>query len=689
MTNRTNNEQSIREQLIKDFLSLGLDLPTVDQLNLRVRDYGDSLIVDPKEKGDSVILNKLAYAFPSINSQSCAEITNGQINSITRDYDVLENQILSMRESIEDYFRTYNLVQEKQQFSLKALELEINKELLLTSKSDKFVYGFTEYFDTLDKLDLSKSTASIFDGVCSLGVKAYEAKEFENVTLDYYSSCRSGVVLDQKNVYPASNILKEDGSFFEHVIFTNAQDSIVDLVFSIKSNLNSGINVGDLKVISSFADGSSSTNVKIYITKDRVNWSEPFISNILLSNGMNLFSINDSGILEIKIVFTKTSYDLRRNNNMYGYVFNIDFIGLATYTYELNKDSVAYLGPYEVFDDLGQPYNFSIATIKHGTCCIIPERSSVNFYLSKNGADYLPCFFNNDGPEYVQFNETNQNIHELITDGPYLLDSTYQDLLNDYGIILKDNECLLNFKINSDNLLLLNKASVVIKRDVKNTVSVPEVIYGKDMRGGGWYFDGNYYTTYIEVKSPEGKYIDFGNTNSTLKLNNKVVSKLVFIPQGIHKIQSSQEPVVVMNNLKNASSLKRFDKHYPYNHQLLIQGYEYPESFDGERIYSGLGTNFSFLCKKISNVRFDILESISGENVLESYTEIENEYGLFFKFKKPKNTSVYLKEKVSIEYKTMSQPSDIVDNKMYIKIVFKTNNKYVSPKVDSIQVRVV
>ena len=686
--NRQSNEQSIREQIIKDSLLLGLPLFNTDQLNIQVRDYAKRLLVDPKEKGDSIILGKLAYALPSINSQSSAEIANGQIDTIMRDYDVLQNTIVSFKESIEDYFRTYNLVQEKQQFAIKALELEINKELLLSSKSDKFLYGFTEYFNTLEKFDSKKSNASIFDGVCSLGVKSYESREFKNVSLDYYASCRTGNIIDQKNVYPGSNILKEDGSFFEHVVFTNAQDSIVDLVFSIKSNSTSGMSIGDLKVVSSFAEGGSSTNVKIYITKDRVNWSEPFISNILLSNGMNLFAINDTDVLEVKIVFSKTGYDLRRNNNIYGYVFNIDFIGMTTYTYELNNESVAYLGPYEVLDENNLPYNFTMATIKHGTCCIIPEKSSVHFYLSKNGVDYIPCYFNDDGPEYVQFAQSNQDLHELLIDGPYLLDNSNSILKNEYGITLSNDECLSNIYIPVSKLNLINKKSIILKRDAKNQMPVMEAIYGDKIKGGGWYYDSltGYYRTNIEIKQPEGRYIDFGPT--TILLNGKQMSKLVFLPQGIHRFATNQEPANIFGNLKNVTSLKRFDKHYPYNHVLLIQGYPYPEDFNGERIYSGVSNNFSFETQKVSDVRFDVVNQ-NYLNYLSFYTEVENEHGLFFKFKKPRNSVSYLKEKLEIEYKTLSDSSDIINNKMYIKIVFKTNNKYVSPKVDSIQVRVI
>lgn len=686
--NRQSNEQSIREQLIKDSLLLGLPLFNTDQLNIQVRDYAKTLLVDPKEKGDSIVLGKLAYALPSINSQSSAEITNGQIDTITRDYDVLQNTIINLKESIEDYFRTYNLVQEKQQFAIKALELEINKELLLSSKSDKFLYGFTEYFDTLEKYDVNKSSASIFDGVCSLGVKSYESREFENVSLDYYASCRTGNIIDQRNVYSASNILREDGSFFEHVVFTNAQDSIVDLVFSIKSNSTLGMTIGDLKVVSSFAEGGTNTNVKIYITKDRVNWSEPFISNVLLSNGTNLFSINEFDVLEVKIVFSKTGYDLRRNNNMYGYVFNIDYIGMTTYTYQLNTESVAYLGPYEVLDENNLPYNFTMATVKHGTCCIIPEKSSVHFYLSKNGVDYIPCYFNDDGPEYVQFAQSNQSLHELLIDGPYLLDNSNPSLESEYGITLSNDECLSNIYIPASKLNLINKKSIILKRDTRNQMPVTEVIYGDKIKGGGWYYDSltGYYKTNIEIKQPEGRYIDFGPT--TILLNGKQMSKLVFLPQGIHEFATNQEPANIFGNLKNITSLKRFDKHYPYNHVLLIQGYPYPEDFNGERIYNGISNNFSFETQKVSNVRFDVVNQ-NYLNYLSFYTEVENEHGLFFKFKKPRNSVSYLKEKLEIEYKTLSDSSDIINNKMYIKIVFKTNNKYVSPKVDSIQVRVI
>lgn len=675
--NRQNNEQSIKEKIIKDLIVLNERVPSSKEIKVLYRDYAETLDVDPKIKGNSVVLEKLngLHQFKFTNSESSANDMNNYINYSIRDLDVLRNELLKMNNSIEDYFRGIGLNQSKQFELLRKLELELNTELLINSVNDAFIYSIIENFNDSNFFDFKRSTATLRpNGKLTLGLEKYGSKDFENIKIDYYSSNKTGNVLESRDIFNVENILKEDGSFFEHVCFTNAQDSLVDFVITINFQGSSGQNIENLKLVSRPNEGNNRVKLKVYVTQDKINYEDIFDATSL-DNGVNIINVNKQNVKELKVIMSKRGYDYKRFDR-YGYAFNLDYIGMTTEVFSISKDSVAYLGPYEIKDELGNPYDFSMATIKNGTCCIIPDLSSVDIYLSKNNVDYYPCYFNNDGPEVVQFHNTNNVIHTKLIDNDLdLLDNTYNsDLENLCGIRLNNNEVLLNMIVSPELKSKLIKRSFTLYRNVKN----------KNIQNSGWNFLNNgFIETNIKVDSLEGRYIDFGLINNCY-LDGKQVSGRTFISKGIHTFKTNQNVLINSNyNIPNLVSFKRFDNSYPYNHRYLIEGYDYYYKFEGERIYTGVDKIFANNCKLVSEEKFN-----SENTNKDIFCFVETSFGLFIKLKRNENDSSHLNEKIEIDYKT-SNLNEVANNKLYIKVILRSKNKRVSPKVDSIQVRVI
>ena len=192
---------------------------------------------------------------------------------------------------------------------------------------------------------------------------------------------------------------------------------------------------------------------------------------------------------------TKTAADdISPSNSKNAYIFSLDALEITSDKFERHSTSTLYAGPYEVFDEYNKPVNFSMATIQQGTCCIIPDKTSVSFFLSKDNQNWFPASYNGDSYSVVQFNSTNPvqslsyinsalNTDKLVVDPPEGVDLEYS------------REALCNLYISdawSDRFVLRN---TYVERNIpQGNVS----LYGVN---SGWFYDttDQQYTTTLHV----------------------------------------------------------------------------------------------------------------------------------------------------------------------------------------------
>jgi hypothetical protein len=689
--------QTAKEYEIKKFLSENKRLPTQEYLNEKIFNFKNQtnkkLFVD----GLNVYFDSEFARFQNINEEVSSSNFNTMLHFVTKDLEVLRNEYLSLISSVENYFKTITMSQDRHYKNLKLLELEINKELLLSNKSDAFTYGVVENFDNHNNnVDFSKSSISILeDGRVTLGLLEVESTSFQNVNIDYFSSSRTDDIVDRRDLFNVRNILSEDGAFFEHIAYTSKQDSIVDFAIHIALDGSSNTRIDKLKVVCRSNSGSSKTNINVYYSLDNSTFIKlDYDSDLEPKNGSNFFDIYQDSVRAIKIVFTKRGYDYKRDR-IYGYAFGIDFIGITSAKYTVDNESILYTKAYEVFDENNQPYNFTFATLKHGTCCIIPTQTSVNFYLSKDNVNWKYCNIDNAGMEYVQFEKSNDIVHELVIDDsttPYLITNKYVSVSNpdvnylnniktNLGIELQDDEALLNYYFSSTN----NNDKKIIESSIQLFRDVSDINDAES----GWRIVNNRAVTNFVVDDLDGIYIDVGA--HPLSVNGRELSGEIYLPKGVHKIISNQSLNLIIakfiylnkSTLNNSSNFKNLDKEfYPYNHRYLIKGYPYKNGFSGEKPYIKKGNSFKYKCNYTITENFRFEESSN----YEIFTLIKNAYGTFIKVKK--NANDLTKELFNLEYKSKSY-NETPENKLYLKAVLKSSNKFITPKIDTVQMRVI
>jgi hypothetical protein len=107
--------------------------------------------------------------------------------------------------------------------------------------------------------------------------------------------------------------------------------------------------------------------------------------------------------------------------------------------------------------------------------------------------------------------------------------------------------------------------------------------------------------------------------------------------------------------------LKASDTLYPYNHKLLIEGYQYGSSYSDERLYVGVSMYAELVCAYTTTHNFNT-QTETGD--LSLYTrDLDDDGKLVFLFKVDRSYADEGNEHFLVEYK--------LANKTFTDVVFK------------------
>ena len=396
--------------------------------------------------------------------------------------------------------------------------------------------------------------------------------------------------------------------------------------------------------------------------------------------GENLISVAKKKVKKLKIYLSKEAPDLIQNGSG-KYIFSLDTIEIINGDYKIDKKSELYAGPYELKDELGNPVNFSMATIDHGTCCIIPDQTSISFFLSKDNLNWHPAAFNQQMLDVVQFGSTLPENKKRLEDTKSLNSLLSESQIKKSDIYLeleKGKEAVTNIYIPSEEAENFVRQNTKIKRNLS--------VRGKKLYGtqSGWFKDNAslQYKTCLWIDDFEGKVIDFGPT--TARINGRPVSGETYLARGYHSFETNQKNWFdVPVGLNSSQEIEEQDPCFPYNHKLIVEGYRYSQEFNGERHYTGHGVqNFGSLLDYVTPERFNNSEF---DNDLTIYTIEEYNGNLFFKVKINSSDASWVDELISIDY--MMRNNKV--NTLYVKAILSTENAAITPNINKFQVRVV
>jgi hypothetical protein len=591
---------------------------------------------------------------------------NDIVNTVKNDFICNYNRISALDDSLENSFR--NFLNKSQKFidEYKRLELEINRELISNTDGSIFTFGITEYFDNEDKVIQDETDALIIDGKVTCKARKYIVQADTNYILNTSSRLRNKAAVVGSDINSPQHILKQDGSYYQHVVYTQSQHEIVDFILDINLNNPLGLDIKVLRL--DLLNPGNKTVASIYTASQVDNWEASFEGLTYVNNGTNVFTINKSKVKYVKVVLSKNEADTFIENN-YVFNFTIDYIGLIDMQYETTNDSTLVCGPYEIFDIENKPVNFSYATIKSGTCCVIPENTSIEFYLSKDKLNWKHLSFWDQTNSVASFGESVSDLFSLIDDTSSSFIITNKTKLLEYGLSISNNEGILNFYIPEENMEFYKTGSAIIKRCTNQSDN------------GGWFVDGTNAECSFFINNFDGMYLDFKNQRVTI--DNQSKTGKVFLSYGEHNIKIINYQNYTKEQIRNISSEDDLNTLLGDNFtRFLIEGFPYNSNFTGQRKYMGVSDNYGCILKNADPVYF-----VNQKENNKIYTEVTiPNVGIFFKLNISEVNSLWLGEHFSINALSSKTVSD---NKLYIKAILSTNDPNVSPKIDLVQVRVI
>jgi hypothetical protein len=671
---------SIKEKIIKDFIKENYRSPSQQE----IKTLYNSFISNNKSAESTGILKTSVGLYPIAGNESSAT----KINELVENLRLDQKESFAVQERLfkrlELIFRVFNKKINNSLSIIKKLERTVNKNILLYLKEDIYVNGIVESFEDYDKVDLERSNVKFFNGKVTVGYSKLVEEEFKANSLSFSLTSRRGSILTKKEIGSFANVYKEDGKFYKLVGYSDSPDDICDLIVEMHFPEQEGREINTLKFTSLTPEKNSKVSYKCFYSKDNVNLNSVFESDLRITNGENYIEINESNVKKITLIISKYNFDFIENQK-YAYVFSLDFIGHTQTNYQINKESVLYLGPYEILDENNAAVNFSMATLKGATCCLIPEESTIDMYLSKDNINWIKTDFTRNTKEVVQFEESEEVGLGLDTDLVSIVDLTSEsnDIVESNipeGIFLKANEKLLNLYVPIENKAKFIKNSLKIRRNLFNKNNVK--LY--DANSGWEKIENDFYFSTFEIHEMEGKYLNFGDNSCFI--NNRLVSGKVFLAQGTYEFKTSTENWFDLNlddekEINTLRQLKNLDRLYPYNHKYVLEGFSYSRNFKGKKIYKGVSRLYGRLLKEISLERFNV------ESNIDNYCIVETANGLYFKIKSQKNSSESKLEDFEFSYRRRND--NLEGNKLYIKAVLKTFNEKVTPKIEQIQARVI
>lgn len=662
---------SLREKIIKDFLKEYGYVPEVERVNYLYKEKYGSNASEENEKSMSGFINEL---MPIVGEESSSKNVTLINESVLSDLNKCEKNFKSQKELIE---KNYNLNLQKINRLIsetKRLERNVNRELLLKGKGDMFVYGVTESFENYDKVNFETSFISMNDETVTVKNKQVSISEFKEKEISYSIFSKSGFGIGSNVKDNITNVLKEDGRFFNVIYKSKIQNDNVNLIVELNFEELKKIEV--LRFVIEAIETNSKMKSSCFITKDRSKYYPVYENDKRVKENVNLISIREE-IKGIKLILSKSAADIKYNENEYGYVFSLDYLGEVKSTFKTNEEFVLNLGPYKILNENKEDVFFTMATVKHGTCVVAPEKTSVDIYLSNDNINWINSNYNKEGKQIIYFEENNGNSLFSVVDNEN--SSSFIANVDFLNKRLKGNERFLNLYFKKDDWDKVIKSSISIKR---NLLKTKKDLYENQM--SGWEFDQEYYSCIIEINQPEGRYFDFGNRKCYV--NEREVEGKIFIPYGEHSFKTSKENWnyldVEEKKVLTESQLKKVDKLYPFNHKYVIEGYKYNSNFNGKKRYYGADEVYGEKLKEVSNQRF------RQETKSNVYTFIEIENDVYIKIKNVDSIGESNKTLFDINCRK-ENTSESRSSDLYVKAVLKTFDENVAPKIEQIQVRVI
>jgi len=690
-------EETYKEQILEEILREFLEdntIPTADELleayEERVSSTRDMTVPFLSDTDYSV----------EYNSDSSASAFNSFFECALSDLKALYAEIWERTtDSMESYDR-WRMELDGMYKRLVDLENRIDSLLFLRQDTVGYYNHIDENLTDFSKIDLTNTTAKIdvANHIVTMGetTSATDKLDMNSITTE----SASFALLNRKEISfakdaPETSILKAlkdvTTEHWQTRVKTVKQNKDVSGELKVKL-ADSAVDVSRIVYKLHSSDTNSSVIIVAQYSNDNHNWYNLPTDNYTQSvDKIATFVFPTTSMTWVKFILTKVGPD-DIIDGQYVYEFGAQSIEFYTTAFSTSTGSIFMSKELQALDDDGDPIEFSKVALE--TCQTVPEDTKITYWVKALNDDEETTFakiapYNIDNAvdtmqvDFGEISETEETSlvkvsKDVSGSSPEsaLFFAQYPMVTDKFALIGTNSTTA--YKISSASSANIVLDSLALYRNVGPLYGTTTEVREAPL---GWFYDSTktYLNTTISIENPDGKTIDFGPAGALL--DGKLVHGSIVIPKGIHTFRThiNNTGIISSGTYLTETTLSAADTSgkYPYNHQKLIEGYNYSSSFTGVEYYSGVDVFCGNYCSKVSI--FDLLNNTEEDDysrfAIDTVDISGTIYTVFIVRFNP-NISDHTNEVFTLSYKTKENVYDTI----VLKAELITENSEYTPQ---------
>lgn len=630
---KTTYKEYVLNQLLMEYLKDGT-VPTAHQLELDLITY--------QETHPDLSLPKSKFADFSVErgSSSSAGQISAIAETISNDAGVVVKEIYALGGQATKFFERWSFESKRLAAKAQKLEQRVDSLLLLTNNTAGYFASVGDIFTDMNLTNTDSTTAfvNVDEQLVTLNPGTENAGSITEINTNkmteldvafYPLTKRSGTYVNDAST--GNNLLKAFKTEDTVWVGTVTTGSKGPMTCELKACISRDKDIEVSKIAidyTSVTDANKATVTAMH-SKDGYNWyivpttdaTKPLLSNVSWT-----FPI--TSMRWIKFIFYKAAHDTY-DGSTYQYNFSCRHINLSGSSYYQDRGNLFISKALSVTNTQGNIVGFNLAQLD--VCETIPADTNIKYYLaaSKDNStwtswiDTMPSqregiqypkvlnfsgagFKTSSDTDAVEFNSS-FNINTVTTtfDATITVDSVVRNIFQHK---FKDATCAINTAIpvslEEDQDTISN--SIGVWRNIRSKTTYPDTTLVRGVARGWGKNEKKYYCCF-EILNSDGKLFDFGNQQCIL--DGQLVSGVIKVPVGIHKFETLSDywfdisdnlTALAVADVLTEETLKTIDPLYPHNHKLLIEGFPYHPSFQGDKVYVGTDYSAEFYATRTS-----------------------------------------------------------------------------------------
>jgi hypothetical protein len=626
-------KEYILEKLHKVYLLDGV-IPTSDQLEADLLEYQKTHpdLSFPQSKYLDFNVER-GISSSALQIQTIAQAVSDDISVVTREIYNLAIQSMA-------YYERWSYQAKALVSKAKKLEQRVDSLLLMKDKTAGFFAAVGDVFADMNLVDTDYTTVRINTDEQSVtlnpgSLQAATVKQIDTTWMTpqdvSFYPLAGNIGTSTVDITSLDKVFKTDLTTWVGQIFSTKKSGMT-AELKAHVSLNSDIEVSKISMEYT-GELQSQANITAMYSVDGYTWFiVPCFDGTKPMSDRMIWSFPLTNMRWIKFLFYKPSSDSANN-----YKYSIRSIRLYGNVYSQDAGNEFYSKSLQATTPKGDPVEFS--SVRLDACEQLVTNTNIKYFVSASKdnsswtswTDISPSSRDSvNYPKIISFGGTTW--YDNLNSRPAVLakfdksTSSYQSITSVFDLSAEYLNPNIYHRFKNNSFGVVNTAipvasgkdpdvvgnSIVVWRNTRpDTSSGLDAYmsggqyYSKTVRGTprGWGSDGLVYTCYFEILNPDGKIIDFGST--VCSIDGQLVTGATKISAGTHKFLSESKywfdiAPLAPSILSSETSLKAIDPLYPYNHKLLIEGYRYSSSFEGERVYSGTDNSAEFYATRTS-----------------------------------------------------------------------------------------